>query len=83
MVGEKLSTALQDATTGRPYPHLRTLDLPLVSVAFVSSPFGLEEVEDARERVVLAALRGEGNFRRLGPLLLLRTRGCLLLLLLG
>ncbi len=62
------------------HPHLRSLDLPLIPVAFIPPPFRLQEVEDTRKRVVLAALRGK---RYLGGLwtLLLVCLGLLLLLL--
>lgn len=65
------------------HPHLRPLDLPLIPVALVSPPFGLEVVEDAGERVVLAALGDLLELGILGALLLLGGLGLLLLLLLA
>ena len=62
------------------HPHFCSLNLPLISVTFISSPFGLKEVENARERVVLTTLRGQGNFGLLRALLLLGRLGLLLLL---
>lgn len=69
----------EDKARRRTHPHLCTLDLPLISVAFVSPPFGLKKVEDTREGKVLSALRWEGDLRLLWTLLLL---GALLLVLL-
>ena len=60
-----------DTTEGGTHPHFCPLDLPLVALALVATPFRLEEVEDGGEGVVLAALRGEGDLGGLGPLLLL------------
>jgi hypothetical protein len=51
------------------HPHLCPLDLPFVSVTFVSSPFCLEEMKDAGEGKVLAVLR-----RRWRNIRILRTR---------
>lgn len=65
------------------HPHLRPLDLPLIPVALVSPPFGLEVVEDAGERVILAALGDLLELGILGALLLLGGLGLLLLLLLA
>ncbi len=58
---------------GTTHSHLSPLDLPFVSVAFVSAPFGLQEVQHAREREVLSALWGQRDFGGLGALLLLRA----------
>ena len=62
------------------HPHLGTFNLPLVSVAFVLAPFGLEVVEDIRKRVVLTVLGRERDLALLGALLLL-WHGLLALLL--
>lgn len=51
-----------DVSQQRTHPHLSPLDLPLVSVSFIPPPFCLEEVKDAGEREVLAALGWKGNF---------------------
>ena len=72
-----------DTTEGGTHPHFCPLDLPLVALALVATPFRLEEVEDGGEGVVLAALRGEGDLGGLGPLLLLGAGRALLLLLLA
>ena len=75
----RVAAGIHTTSNEETHPHFCPLDLPLVSVALVSSPFGLEEVEDAGESIVLAALRWKGYFGGLGPQLLLRASGALLL----
>ena len=55
----------------RTHPHLRPLDLPLVSVSFISPPLCLEKVQDARKREILTTLGRQWDFGRLWALLLL------------
>lgn len=42
------------------YPHLGSLNLPLVPVLFVPPPLALEVVEDARKRILCGRERGAG-----------------------
>lgn len=63
---------------GSTHPHFRSLDLPFVSVALIPSPFGLQKVENAGKREVLAIL---GWWRRWPALLALQMLLALLLLL--
>ena len=79
----RVAAGMHTTSNEETHPHFCPLNLPLVSVALVPSPFGLEEVKDAGECVVLAALRWKGYFGGLGPQLLLRAGGALLLQLAG
>lgn len=66
----------------RTYPHLSAFNFPFVSVALVSPPFCLEEVENRREGEVLATLGGREQISGLLQLLLLLWLRLLLNLLL-
>jgi len=64
------------------YPHFRPFNLPFIAVAFVFSPFCLEEVKNAGKREVLAVLgRRRGDITRLLATLLLLLLLLLLLVL--
>ena len=69
-------------TGGWTYPHLGAFDFPFVAVAFVSPPFGLEEMENGGESEVLATLGRREQIAGLLQLLLLLWLRLLLNLLL-
>ena len=71
-----------DGGQTRAYPHLSAFNFPFITVAFVSPPFCLEEVENRREGEVLATLRRRKQIALLLQLLLLWLRLLLNLLLL-
>ena len=64
-------TNIEDCGQTRAYPHLGAFDFPFITVAFVSSPFCLEEVKNRREGEVLATLGRRKQIARLLQLLLL------------
>ena len=56
---------------GRAYPHFSAFNFPFVTVAFVSPPFCLEEVENRGKGEILATLGRREQIARLLELLLL------------
>jgi len=75
-------TNSEDCGQTRAYPHLSAFDFPFITVAFVSPPFCLEEMENRREGEVLATLGRRKQIARLLQLLLLLLLWLLLNLLL-
>ena len=54
---DERATRIEGETKRRTDPHFGPLDLPLVSVALIPTPFRLQKVEDTRQGEVLAVLR--------------------------